>query len=36
VIARAGKSGGQQMSGLYFEVRQKGAAKDPIGWLQRR
>jgi septal ring factor EnvC (AmiA/AmiB activator) len=36
VIARAGKSGGQQMSGLYFEVRQKGAARDPIGWLQRR
>ncbi len=36
VIARAGKSGGQQVSGLYFEVRQKGAARDPIGWLQRR
>ncbi len=36
VVARAGKSGGQQMSGLYFEVRQKGAARDPIGWLQRR
>lgn len=35
-IARAGKSGGQKMSGLYFEVRQKGAARDPIGWLQRR
>lgn len=35
-IARAGKSGGQQMSGLYFEVRQKGIARDPIGWLQRR
>ena len=35
-IARAGKSGGQQMSGLYFEVRQKGVARDPIGWLQRR
>ena len=36
VIARAGKSGGQQTSGLDFEVRQKGAARDPIGWLQRR
>ena len=36
VIARAGKSGGQQISGLYFEVRQKGAARDPIAWLQRR
>jgi septal ring factor EnvC (AmiA/AmiB activator) len=36
VIARAGKSGGQQLSGLYFEVRQKGVARDPIAWLQRR
>ena len=36
VIARAGRSGGQKMSGLYFEVRQKGAARDPVGWLQRR
>ncbi len=36
VIARAGKSGGQQVSGLYFEVRQKGTARDPIAWLQRR
>jgi septal ring factor EnvC (AmiA/AmiB activator) len=36
VIARAGKSGGQQISGLYFEVRQKGVARDPIAWLQRR
>ena len=36
VIARAGTSGGQQLSGLYFEVRQKGIARDPIAWLQRR
>jgi septal ring factor EnvC (AmiA/AmiB activator) len=36
VIAHAGKSGGQKTSGLYFEVRQKGVARDPIGWLQRR
>jgi septal ring factor EnvC (AmiA/AmiB activator) len=35
-IARAGKSGGQKMSGLYFEVRQKGVARDPIGWLKKR
>ncbi len=35
-IARAGRSGGQRTSGLYFEVRQKGVARDPIGWLQRR
>jgi septal ring factor EnvC (AmiA/AmiB activator) len=36
IVARAGKSGGQKMSGLYFEVRQKGVARDPIGWLQGR
>jgi septal ring factor EnvC (AmiA/AmiB activator) len=36
LIARAGRSGGQRTSGLYFEVRQKGAARDPIGWLARR
>lgn len=36
VIARAGKSGGQKTSGLYFEVRQKGVARDPIGWLAGR
>jgi septal ring factor EnvC (AmiA/AmiB activator) len=35
-IARAGRSGGQTVSGLYFEVRHKGAAKDPIGWLAKR
>lgn len=36
LIARAGRSGGQRTSGLYFEVRQKGAARDPIGWLVKR
>ena len=36
VIAHAGHSGGQTTSGLYFEVRQKGTARDPIGWLVRR
>ncbi|MEZ5552864.1 MAG: peptidoglycan DD-metalloendopeptidase family protein [Pseudomonadales bacterium] len=35
-IARAGRSGGQQTSGLYFEVRQEGVAQDPIAWLQKR
>ncbi len=35
-IARAGRSGGQTVSGLYFEVRQKGVARDPIGWLAKR
>jgi septal ring factor EnvC (AmiA/AmiB activator) len=36
VVARAGRSGGQKASGLYFEVRQKGAARDPLGWLAKR
>ncbi len=36
VIARAGRSGGQTASGLYFEVRQQGAARDPLRWLAKR
>jgi len=36
VIARAGRSGGQSRSGLYFEVRQQGTARDPISWLTQR
>ena len=36
LIARAGRSGGQTASGLYFEVRQQGAAKDPLRWLVKR
>lgn len=35
-IARAGRSGGQQSSGLYFELRQEGTARDPIRWLDKR
>ena len=35
VIAHAGQSGGQLMSGLYFEVRQNGDARDPLGWLAK-
>ncbi|MCZ6617470.1 MAG: peptidoglycan DD-metalloendopeptidase family protein [Gammaproteobacteria bacterium] len=36
LIARAGRSGGQKASGLYFEVRQQGTARDPLGWLADR
>jgi septal ring factor EnvC (AmiA/AmiB activator) len=36
VIARAGNSGAQARTGLYFEVRHKGVARDPIGWLAKR
>jgi septal ring factor EnvC (AmiA/AmiB activator) len=35
-IARAGSSGAQARTGLYFEVRHKGVARDPIGWLAKR
>ena len=35
VIASAGRSGGQQRSGLYFEVRHKGKTHDPILWIKR-
>ena len=34
VIAAVGKSGGQQETGLYLEVRQGGQAIDPLGWLR--
>ncbi len=36
LIASAGNSGGQSESGLYFEVRHKGAAQDPIVWVNRQ
>lgn len=34
-VARAGNSGGQQQSGIYFEVRDQGEARDPAVWLRR-
>ncbi|MFD0966083.1 murein hydrolase activator EnvC [Seminibacterium arietis] len=33
-IAEVGMSGGQQQSNLYFEIRRKGIAVNPIGWLR--
>ena len=36
VIALAGRSGGQQRSGLYFEIRYEGKPQDPRKWLSRR
>lgn len=33
-IAEVGSSGGQSRSGLYFEIRRKGIAVNPIGWLK--
>ncbi len=34
-IASSGASGGQSMPGAYFELRAKGQAVDPRGWLRR-
>lgn len=33
-VALVGQSGGRDRSGLYFEIRQKGAAVDPLRWLR--
>ncbi|MFY1026964.1 murein hydrolase activator EnvC [Actinobacillus seminis] len=33
-IAEVGSSGGQSRSGLYFEIRRKGVAMNPTGWLR--
>ncbi|MFZ7159616.1 murein hydrolase activator EnvC [Avibacterium avium] len=33
-IAEVGSSGGQSRSGLYFEIRRKGVAVNPTGWLR--
>jgi murein hydrolase activator len=34
-VALVGASGGQAQAGLYFEIRQKGSAINPITWLQK-
>lgn len=36
VIASAGNSGGNEHSGLYFEMRHQGRAIDPLGWVTIR
>ena len=35
VIATAGNSGGNEQSGLYFEMRHRGRALDPLTWMNR-
>ncbi|MCQ8879572.1 peptidoglycan DD-metalloendopeptidase family protein [Pseudoalteromonas shioyasakiensis] len=35
VIALVGQSGGQANSGLYFEIRHKGRAVNPVKWCRR-
>ena len=34
VIARAGNSGGNAETGLYFEIRHRGAPLDPAQWVR--
>jgi len=36
VISTAGTSGGQEKSGLYFEIRKKGKPKNPTSWCTAR
>jgi septal ring factor EnvC (AmiA/AmiB activator) len=36
VIASTGNSGGNEQSGLYFEMRHHGRAFDPLGWVTIR
>ncbi|MFL9927386.1 peptidoglycan DD-metalloendopeptidase family protein [Herbaspirillum lusitanum] len=36
VIASAGNSGGNEQSGLYFEMRHQGRAFDPLTWVTTR
>lgn len=33
IIAQAGKSGGYQKIGVYFEIRHQGKPTDPLAWL---
>ncbi|MGE5651983.1 MAG: murein hydrolase activator EnvC family protein [Bacillota bacterium] len=35
IIASAGNSGGNEQSGLYFEMRHQGRAFDPLEWISR-
>ncbi len=36
IIANTGNSGGNEQSGLYFEMRHQGRAFDPLGWVTVR
>jgi septal ring factor EnvC (AmiA/AmiB activator) len=36
VIASTGNSGGNEQSGLYFEIRHQGRAFDPLTWISTR
>jgi septal ring factor EnvC (AmiA/AmiB activator) len=34
-VATVGNSGGNEHSGLYFEIRHQGRAIDPLAWINR-
>ena len=36
IVASAGQSGGQDLTGLYFEIRIKGQPTNPLAWLATR
>lgn len=36
VLGRVGRSGGSGEAGVYFEIRERGQARDPANWLARR
>jgi septal ring factor EnvC (AmiA/AmiB activator) len=36
VVGLVGDSGAEEVSGLYFEVRQGGVPRDPLGWIAGR
>lgn len=36
VLGRVGRSGGSREAGVYFEIRERGQARDPSNWLTRR
>ena len=36
IIATVGNSGGQQQSGLYFEIRYQGKPTNPVHWCRKR
>jgi septal ring factor EnvC (AmiA/AmiB activator) len=36
VLGRVGRSGGSGEVGVYFEIRERGQARDPASWLTRR
>ncbi len=36
IIATVGRSGGQELSALYFEIRYKGKPTDPALWIKRK